>query len=197
MTLDIVNWKAIVEALLYAAGDEGLTKKQLLSVLEVHEAELQDIMLDVKETYEKEDRGIELVEYADTYMLSTKKEFAVYLKKLIEAPSKGLSQAALEVLAIVSYKQPITRAEVEEIRGVKSERILQSLVAKALLCEVGRADGPGRAILYGTTETFLEQFGLKTLEELPPLPENVEEDGVQEEADLFFENFNQTFEDLK
>ncbi|ARC74064.1 SMC-Scp complex subunit ScpB [Bacillus licheniformis] len=197
MTLDIVNWKAIVEALLYAAGDEGLTKKQLLSVLEVDEAELLDIMLDVKETYEKEDRGIELVEYADTYMLSTKKEFAVYLKKLIEAPSKGLSQAALEVLAIVSYKQPITRAEVEEIRGVKSERILQSLVSKALLCEVGRADGPGRAILYGTTETFLEQFGLKTLEELPPLPENVEEDGVQEEADLFFENFNQTFEDLK
>ena len=197
MTLDIVNWKAIVEALLYAAGDEGLTKKQLLSVLEVDEAELLDIMLDVKETYEKEDRGIELVEYADTYMLSTKKEFAVYLKKLIEAPSKGLSQSALEVLAIVSYKQPITRAEVEEIRGVKSERILQSLVAKALLCEVGRADGPGRAILYGTTETFLEQFGLKTLEELPPLPENVEADGVQEEADLFFENFNQTFEDLK
>lgn len=89
MTLDIVNWKAIVEALLYAAGDEGLTKKQLLSVLEIDEAELQDIMLDVKETYEKEDRGIELVEYADTYMLSTKKEFAVYLKKLIEAPSKG------------------------------------------------------------------------------------------------------------
>ncbi|MBD3858702.1 SMC-Scp complex subunit ScpB [Bacillus sp. 28A-2] len=197
MTLDIVNWKAILEALLYAAGDEGLTRKQLMSVLEVDEAALLDIMSAVKEEYQKQERGIELIEYADSYMLLTKKEYSVYLKKLVETPSKGLSQAALEVLAIVSYKQPITRSEVEEIRGVKSERVLHSLVAKALLCEVGRADGPGRAILYGTTPTFLEQFGLKSLDELPPLPENVEADSVQEEADLFFENFNQTFEEIK
>ncbi|EMI12120.1 SMC-Scp complex subunit ScpB [Bacillus altitudinis] len=197
MTLDIVNWKAILEALLYAAGDEGLTRKQLMSVLEVDEAALLDIMSAVKGEYQKQERGIELIEYADSYMLLTKKEYSVYLKKLVETPSKGLSQAALEVLAIVSYKQPITRSEVEEIRGVKSERVLHSLVAKALLCEVGRADGPGRAILYGTTPTFLEQFGLKALDELPPLPENVEADGVQEEADLFFENFNQTFEEIK
>lgn len=197
MTLDIVNWKAILEALLYAAGDEGLTKKQLMSVLEVEEAALLDMMSAVKEEYQKQERGIELIEYADSYMLLTKKEYSIYLKKLVETPSKGLSQAALEVLAIVSYKQPITRSEVEEIRGVKSERVLHSLVAKALLCEVGRADGPGRAILYGTTPTFLEQFGLKALDELPPLPENVEADGIQEEADLFFENFNQTFEDIK
>ncbi|MCY7434143.1 SMC-Scp complex subunit ScpB [Bacillus pumilus] len=197
MTLDIVNWKAIIEAMLYAAGDEGLTKKQLMSVLEVEEAALLDMMSAVKEEYQKQERGIELIEYADSYMLLTKKEYSIYLKKLVETPSKGLSQAALEVLAIVSYKQPITRSEVEEIRGVKSERVLHSLVAKALLCEVGRADGPGRAILYGTTPTFLEQFGLKALDELPPLPENVEADGVQEEADLFFENFNQTFEEIK
>ncbi|MGE8139211.1 SMC-Scp complex subunit ScpB [Bacillus safensis] len=197
MTLDIVNWKAILEALLYAAGDEGLTRKQLMSVLEVDESVLLDIMSSVKEEYQKQERGIELIEYADSYMLLTKKEYSMYLKKLVETPSKGLSQAALEVLAIVSYKQPITRSEVEEIRGVKSERVLHSLVAKALLYEVGRADGPGRAILYGTTPTFLEQFGLKALDELPPLPENVEADGVQEEADLFFENFNQTFEDIK
>ncbi|ABS74496.1 MULTISPECIES: SMC-Scp complex subunit ScpB [Bacillus] len=197
MALDIVNWKAIVEALLYAAGDEGLTKKQLVTVLEIEEAELAGIMEEVAAQYKEDDRGIELTEYADTYMLGTKKEFVPYLKKLIEVPSKGLSQASLEVLAIVSYKQPITRAEIEDIRGVKSERILHSLVSKALLCEVGRADGPGRAILYGTTPVFLEQFGLKTLEELPPLPENAEEDVLQEEADLFFENFNQTFEDIK
>ncbi|AGF27245.1 SMC-Scp complex subunit ScpB [Bacillus amyloliquefaciens] len=197
MAFDIVNWKAIVEALLYAAGDEGLTKKQLVTVLEIEEAELAGIMEEVAAQYKEDDRGIELTEYADTYMLGTKKEFVPYLKKLIEVPSKGLSQASLEVLAIVSYKQPITRAEIEDIRGVKSERILHSLVSKALLCEVGRADGPGRAILYGTTPVFLEQFGLKTLEELPPLPENAEEDVLQEEADLFFENFNQTFEDIK
>ncbi|WP_415273142.1 SMC-Scp complex subunit ScpB [Bacillus siamensis] len=197
MALDIVNWKAIVEALLYAAGDEGLTKKQLVTVLEIEEAELAGIMEEVADQYKEDGRGIELTEYADTYMLATKKEFVPYLKKLIEVPSKGLSQASLEVLAIVSYKQPITRAEIEDIRGVKSERILHSLVSKALLCEVGRADGPGRAILYGTTPVFLEQFGLKTLDELPPLPENAEEDVLHEEADLFFENFNQTFEDIK
>ncbi|AJH24483.1 segregation and condensation protein B [Bacillus velezensis] len=197
MAFDIVNWKAIVEALLYAAGDEGLTKKQLVTVLEIEEVELAGIMEEVAAQYKEDDRGIELTEYADTYMLGTKKEFVPYLKKLIEVPSKGLSQASLEVLAIVSYKQPITRAEIEDIRGVKSERILHSLVSKALLCEVGRADGPGRAILYGTTPVFLEQFGLKTLEELPPLPENAEEDVLQEEADLFFENFNQTLEDIK
>lgn len=197
MALDIVNWKAIVEALLYAAGDEGLTKKQLVTVLEIEEAELTGIMEEVAAQYKEDNRGIELTEYADTYMLGTKKEFVPYLKKLIEVPSKGLSQASLEVLAIVSYKRSITRAEIEDIRGVKSERILHSLVSKAPLCEVGRADGPGRAILYGTTPVFLEQFGLKTLEELPPLPENAEEDVLQEEADLFFENFNQTFEDIK
>ncbi|MDM5298586.1 SMC-Scp complex subunit ScpB [Bacillus pumilus] len=197
MTLDIVNWKAILEALLYAAGDEGLTRKQLMSVLEVDEAALLDMVSAVKKDYQQKERGIELIEYADSYMLHTKKEYSVYLKKLVETPSKGLSQAALEVLAIVSYKQPITRGEVEEIRGVKSERVLHSLVAKALLCEVGRADGPGRAILYGTTPTFLEQFGLKALDELPPLPDHIEAEGVQEEADLFFENFNQTFEGVK
>lgn len=197
MTLEIVNWKAIVEALLYAAGDEGLTSQQLAKVMEIDQANLAGIMAEIKEFYQQADRGIELVEYGDIYMLSTKKDFAPYLKRLVEVPTKGLSQASLEVLAIVSYKQPITRAEIEEIRGVKSERVLYSLVNKALLCEVGRAEGPGRAILYGTTSVFLEQFGLKSIEELPPLSEHVDDDSIQEEADLFFENFNKAFRDLE
>lgn len=155
MALDIVNWKAIVEALLYAAGDEGLTKKQLVTVLEIEEAELAGIMEEVAAQYKEDDRGIELTEYADTYMLGTKKEFVPYLKKLIEVPSKGLSQASLEVLAIVSYKQPITRAEIEDIRGVKSERILHSLVSKALLCEVGRADVPAGRFYTARHRYFL------------------------------------------
>ncbi|MGG3642892.1 SMC-Scp complex subunit ScpB [Bacillus gobiensis] len=197
MTLEIVNWKAIIEALLYAAGDEGLISQQLAKVLEIDQPQLESIMADMKEYYQQEDRGLELVEYGDIYMLSTKKEFAPYLKRLVEVPAKGLSQASLEVLAIVSYKQPITRAEIEEIRGVKSERVLYSLVNKALLCEVGRADGPGRAILYGTTSVFLEQFGLKSIDELPPLSDHVDDSSIQKEADLFYENFNEAFSDLK
>jgi segregation and condensation protein B len=197
MTLDIVNWNAIIEALLYAAGDEGLTKQQLANVLEIDQTNLLSIMEDLKEYYQSGDRGLELVEYGDIYMLATKKEFAPYLKRLVEVPSKGLSQASLEVLAIVSYKQPITRLEIEEIRGVKSERVLYSLVNKALLCEVGRADGPGRAILYGTTSVFLEQFGLKSIDELPPLSDHVEDGSIQEEANLFFENFSEAFSELK
>ena len=98
-----------------------------------------------------------------------------------------LSQAALETLAIIAYKQPITRAEIEEIRGVKTERPIHTLMAKALIKEVGRADGSGRAYLYGTTKEFLDYFGLKKIEELPPLPEKVDEDYLQDEADLFFD----------
>ncbi|WP_064097617.1 SMC-Scp complex subunit ScpB [Sutcliffiella horikoshii] len=189
----IINWNAIVESLLFAAGDEGLTLKQLTTALEVEEHLVQDILEDLKKGYKKKERGITLIELAGTYQLTTKKEHSVYLKRLVESPtSQTLSQAALETLAIVAYKQPITRTEVENIRGVKSERPLQTLSAKALVKEVGRAEGTGRAILYGTTKEFLDYFGLKNIKELPPLTVNMDE--VDEEADLFFEKFQETFE---
>ncbi|MCM3617429.1 SMC-Scp complex subunit ScpB [Sutcliffiella horikoshii] len=191
--LAIINWNAIVESLLFAAGDEGLTLKQLTTALEVEEHLVQDILEDLKKGYKKKERGITLIELAGTYQLTTKKEHSVYLKRLVESPtSQTLSQAALETLAIVAYKQPITRTEVENIRGVKSERPLQTLSAKALVKEVGRAEGTGRAILYGTTKEFLDYFGLKNIKELPPLTVNMDE--VDEEADLFFEKFQETFE---
>lgn len=187
--MDIIDWKAILEGLLFAAGDEGLTLKQMAAVLEIEEYVVIDIINELKEEYKNKSRGIEIVEVAGGYQLTTKKEHAPYLKKMVETPSaQSLSQAALETLAIIAYRQPITRAEVEEIRGVKTERPLQTLVAKALIKEVGRAEGTGRAILYGTTKEFLEYFGLKTIEELPPLPDKVEDEFVQEEADLFFRN---------
>jgi segregation and condensation protein B len=194
--MGIIEWKAIVEGLLFAAGDEGLTLKQISSVLEVPEEIARDILQDLMEEYKKKERGIELIEIANTYQLATKKEHAPYLKKLVESPSTNtLSQAALETLAIIAYKQPITRVEIEEIRGVKSERPIQTLMAKALIQEVGRAEGTGRAILYGTTKEFLDYFGLKSIEELPPLPEKVEEEFVQEEADLFFEKFQDALDE--
>lgn len=193
----VVQWKAIVEGLLFAAGDEGLTLKQLASVIEVEETIIQDIVNELKLDYENSERGICLVEVANTFQLTTKKEHAVYLKKLVESPtSTTLSQAALETLAIIAYRQPITRAEIEEIRGVKTERPLHTLTAKALVKEVGRAEGTGRAILYGTTKEFLEYFGLKTIQELPPLPDKVDEDSGQDEADLFFGKFQDTLDGM-
>ncbi|RFB17028.1 SMC-Scp complex subunit ScpB [Bacillus sp. HNG] len=194
--MKLVDWKAIVEGLLFAAGDEGLTLKQMAMVLEISESTVLDIVGELKNDYSKTGRGINLVEVAGTYQLTTKKEHAGYLKKLVESPtSTSLSQAALETLAIIAYRQPITRAEIEEIRGVKTERPIHTLMAKVLIKEVGRVEGTGRAILYGTTKDFLEYFGLKTLEELPPLPEKIDEQYVQEEADLFFERFQETIED--
>jgi segregation and condensation protein B len=191
--LDIINWKSIVESLLFAAGDEGLTLKQLSTVLEIEESEALHAISALREDYQSPDRGIAIIELAGTFQLTTKKEHSVYLKKLVESPtSQSLSQAALETLAIVAYKQPITRTEVESIRGVKSERPLQTLAAKALVKEVGRAEGTGRAILYGTTKEFLDYFGLKNIKELPPL--TVTTDDPDEEADLFFEKFQETFE---
>lgn len=194
--MKLIDWKAVIEGLLFAAGDEGLTLKQMALVLEINESTALDIINELINDYKQAHRGINLIEVAGTYQLTTKKEHAVYLKKLVESPSSSsLSQAALETLAIIAYRQPIARAEVEEIRGVKTERPIQTLIAKALIKEVGRVEGTGRAILYGTTKEFLEYFGLKTLKELPPLPEKVDEEYVQEEADLFFERFQETIED--
>lgn len=189
--MELINWKGIVESLLFAAGDEGLTLKQISQVLEIDELLAEQVLHDLITEYnENENRGITLVQLAGTYQLATKKEYSLYLKKLVESPhTTALSQAALETLAIIAYKQPITRIEIEEIRGVKTERPLQTLIAKALIKEVGRAEGAGRAYLYGTTKEFLDHFGLKSIEELPPLPEKVDDDNVQEEADLFFERF--------
>ncbi len=195
--MNINNWKAIIEGLLFAAGDEGLTSKQFSVVLELHHETVEDIISDMKLEYEEDHRGIRIIEIAGAYQLATKKEHAPYFKKIMETPSNNtLSQAALETLAIIAYKQPITRAEIEEIRGVKTERPIQTLATKMIIKEVGRVEGTGRAILYGTTKEFLDYFGLKSIDELPKLPENSESESIQEEADLFFEKFNEAFEDL-
>lgn len=191
--MEMNEYKAIIEGLLFAAGDEGLSLKQIASVLEIEEEQALQIMDQLKVDYNEPSRGIQLIELAGVFQLATKKEHAPYLKKLVESPgSSSLSQAALETLAIIAYRQPITRAEIEEIRGVKSDKPLQTLMAKALVKEVGRAEGTGRPILYGTTKEFLDYFGLKTLEELPPLPELQDEDETEREADLFFEKFEET-----
>jgi segregation and condensation protein B len=194
--LEIINWNSIIEALLFTAGDEGLSLKQLSDVIEVEAHLVKEMIENLQHQYEQDsNRGVTIVQLAGSYQLATKKENAIYLKRLVDSPNTAtLSQAALETLAIIAYKQPITRAEIEEIRGVKTERPLQTLTAKALIKEVGRAEGTGRAYLYGTTKEFLDYFGLRSLEELPPLPDKVNEEYVQAEADLFFERFQETID---
>ncbi|WP_017755636.1 SMC-Scp complex subunit ScpB [Calidifontibacillus oryziterrae] len=194
--MDLEQMKAVTEGLLFIVGDEGIDIKQLADVLQISEIMAVELIEGLKCDYEQKSRGIDIVEVAGVYQLTTKREHADYFKRLVESPaSSTLSQAALETLAIIAYKQPITRAEIEEIRGVKTERPLATLMSKSLIKEVGRAEGTGRAFLYGTTKDFLEYFGLKALEELPPLPEKIDESEVQKEADLFFEKFQETFND--
>lgn len=193
--MEVINWKGILEALLFAAGDEGLSVKQIASVLEITEYQATDIVESLKEEYVSDVRGIQVIEIAGVYQMTTKKEHSDYLKRLVETSSnQGLSQAALETLAIIAYKQPITRAEIDEIRGVKTERPIHTLVTKVLIKEVGRAEGSGRAYLYGTTKEFLDYFGLNSIDELPPLADNSDDNFESGEADLFFEKFQQTIE---
>lgn len=181
--------KAIIEGLLFVSGDEGVYLEQIASVLDIDKGESQLLLQQLQEDYKRPSCGLQIVQYAQAYRLTTKKEHAAYYKKLVETPmSSSLSQAALETLAIVAYRQPITRTEIEEIRGVKTEKALQTLLSRLLVKEVGRAEGTGRPILYGTTKEFLDTFGLKTLEELPPLPEEVQD---VNEADLFFDSLRE------
>ncbi|AMM93735.1 SMC-Scp complex subunit ScpB [Peribacillus simplex] len=193
--MEVINWKGILEALLFATGDEGLSVKQIASVLEITEYQARDIVESLKEEYISDVRGIQVIEIAGVYQMTTKKAHSDYLKRLVETTStQGLSQAALETLAIIAYKQPITRAEIDEIRGVKTERPIHTLVTKVLIKEVGRAEGSGRAYLYGTTKEFLDYFGLNSIDELPPLADNSDDSFENGEADLFFEKFQQTIE---
>ena len=189
------NLSSKIEALLFVAGDDGLTLKQLQFLTEASQKELQESIEELEERYNSTVSGICLKELAGVLQLVTKQEVAGTIQKLVENPTvQALSQASLEVLAIIAYKQPITRVEVEDLRGVKSEKALHTLAAKGLVQEAGRVEGTGRAILYGTTKEFLNYFGLKNLDELPPLPEEAAND-LDEDADLFMTNFQQTFKE--
>ena len=191
--MDSKNLMSRIEALLFVVGDDGMTARQLAQYLEVEVIDIEAGLSELETKYnETEEHGITIKQLAGTYQLTTKQSVADTIKKLVENPtSQVLTSASLEVLAIIAYKQPITRAEVEDLRGVKSERPIQTLVSRALVQEVGRAERTGRAILYGTTKEFLNYFGLKDISELPPLP--TEESEEEEATDLFMTKFQEAF----
>lgn len=166
--MDKSELKTLIEGLIFATGEEGISAKELADLLGVEKHEIELIIHEMQVEAKEQQRGIQIVKVAQVYLMTTLPKHRSYLEKMAQIPKRTqLSRASLEVLAIVAYRQPVTRIEIEEIRGVKSDHILQSLSRKGLIRDVGRADGVGRPILYGTTKKFLDYFGLNQLEDLP------------------------------
>lgn len=159
---------AALEALLFVAKNP-LTLELLGEILELNLAEIQELLSTLQDRYAADFCGLTILEIDGGYKMGTKPEVSRYIELLYKQPAQALSNAALEVLSIIAYKQPVTRGEIDFIRGVQSDRALATLVEKGLVKEVGRKEGPGRPILYGTTEQFLLHFGLHSLEDLPSL----------------------------
>lgn len=160
-----------IEALLFVVGQEGIGLEELSTILNRSQPVIHTQLMALAKRYEEDDQcALCILEVGQRFILSTKQVLAPLLKEYARSPLSGrLSQAALETLAIIAYKQPITRVEIETIRGVKASGSLQKLVALQLVEEKGRVDGPGRAILYGTSAYFMNYFGLKDITELPDL----------------------------
>ena len=164
-----MNYKGLIEGLLFVVGDEGLTLIDLCSIIGVSDDVILSNLNDLIKDYENSDRGIRIELFGESYKLVTKKEYKDYLKKLVPDEEDLLTQSNLETLAIIAYNQPITRMQVEEIRGVNSSHVVRKLLMRDLICEKGRSDLPGRPILYGTTDFFLDYFGINSLDQLPQI----------------------------
>lgn len=170
--VDALELAAIVEALLFVSG-EPISVARLATVIgTVSKAEIEQALKTLQAHLDHEGRGIQLVQLAGGYRLVTKPDYAPWLKRLDKAKAaQKLSRSALESLAIIAYKQPLVRAEIEEIRGVETSGVIRTLLERKLVRIVGRKEVPGRPIMYGTTKFFLEHFGLQDLSQLPPLRE--------------------------
>lgn len=175
---------AVIEAVLFAMGD-SVEISRLNHVLEIPEKEIREVIAKMNDKYKKADRGIYIVELEDAVQLCTKPELYDYLIKVAKAPRKYvLSDTLLETLSIIAYKQPVTRLEVEKIRGVSCDHAVNRLLEFNLIQELGRLDAPGRPLLFGTTEEFLRTFGVKSLGDLPILnPEQIEDFRKQAEEE--------------
>ena len=166
------NIEAITEGLLFLVGEDGVRVEQLALAIERSMEDTVIILENIQRKYSSELYGIELVGYGSVYKFVTKKDIHPYAQRLFgETKPNNLSAAALETLAIIAYKQPITRVEIEELRGVSADVMLRKLQARNLIREAGRSEAVGRPILYEVTEEFMDAFKLYTLNELPDLPE--------------------------
>ena len=180
-----MNKQAVLEGLLFVVGEDGLNLEQIMDVLEIEEEEAKELIMCLRDSYNEPNRGIRIDFLGNKIKLTTKREHKEFYKKLIENPETNtLSQAALETLAIIAYNEPITRAEVDDLRGVSTSQMIRKLVAKGLIKESGRSHLPGRPILYSTTSEFLDYFGLSKIEELPDISDFYKETETKEEEGI-------------
>ena len=167
--------KSAFESMMFIWG-EALDAKTAADVLNISEKQALDILLSLQEDYEENGGGIRIRKINKSFQFVTPDENAEYIERLCTpVKRRKLSQSALEVLAIVAYKQPVTRGEIENVRGIKCERVLEGLIAKKLITEKGRSSGIGRPILYGTTDEFLKYFGFETIKDLPDIDIDLED----------------------
>lgn len=176
--------ESVVEGLLYVQGDLGITLKDIERILEIDEEEAKRIVLSLKNYYDDNERGLRINFLGNTIKLTTREEHKEYYQKLLEEPTSNcLSQSALETLAIIAYNEPITRGNVDSLRGVDSAYVMRRLLAKGLIKECGKADTIGRPTLYKTTDEFLDYFGMASKDDLPSI-EMLNED-KEVEKDLY------------
>ena len=179
--------QGVIEAILFTMGN-SVELSRIAATIEEDEDTTRELIHRMIQQYDEEDRGIQIIELDDSYQMCTKKEMYEYLIKIAKQPKRCvLSEVQLETLSIVAYKQPISRLEIEKIRGVKSDYAVNKLVEYGLIEECGRLDVPGHPIVFGTTEEFLRRFSIQNLDELPSLaPEQVEtfKEEAEEEAEL-------------
>jgi len=176
--------KAILESLLFVSAEPISLERLLIALGTVSKQDLRHALQSLREDFDREGRGVQMVELAGGYQMVTRTEHAPWIKRLAKSKaSPKLSRSAMESMAIIAYKQPIVRSEIEQIRGVEVSGVLRTLLERKLIRMVGRKDVPGRPIMYGTTKLFLQQFGLSDLSQLPPLRE-FKELGEAEQAML-------------
>jgi len=168
--VEIDKTKSIIEAILFSAG-RVVEAKELMAILELSNEDVDTILQNMKVEFDEQNRGIEIIKIDNGYQLCSRKEYSDYIYPIFDNRAKpNLSAAALETLSIIAYNPKITRAEIEQIRGVNSDGTIYKLLEYNLIEEVGRLDAPGRPTLYGTTKEFLKMFGISNLDELPELP---------------------------
>ena len=177
--------KAAIEAILFTMGNSVELDKIAMAV-GLDKENVRDIIQEMIQEYNSDDRGIKIIELDNAFQLCTKKEYYENLIKVAKAPKKQvLSEALLETLSIIAYKQPVTKAEIEKIRGVKCDHAINKLVEYNLVQELGRLDAPGRPILFGTTEEFLRNFGVQSTEDLPTIsPVKMEDFKAEAEEEI-------------
>lgn len=179
-----LNIKAAIEAILFASGS-SVELSRIANALEISEKQAEEQISALINDYNTSQRGITILKLKNAYQMVSVKEYAPQIRKIMDLRRNSpLSQAALEVLAVVAYNQPVTKAFVEQVRGVDCSGVIGSLTLKGLVEEKGRLELPGRPLLYGTTENFLRCFNISSLEELPALPENDDEDKADGENDV-------------